>query len=61
MYHSLFHKFTHNQELKALLLNTKDAVLVENSPHDAYWGVGRNKDGLNRLGKLLMQIRTKIQ
>ena len=30
-------KFTQITDLKLLLLNTGDAVLVEHNPHDSYW------------------------
>ena len=33
------------------------ALLVENAPGDAYWGVGKDGNGKNRLGVLLMEVR----
>ena len=64
-------KFSQNKELKQLLLDTKDAILVEASKYDKVWGVGLDmhnvdiKDqtkwkGLNLLGKALMQVRNDI-
>lgn len=53
-------KFTQNESLKQLLLSTKKAILKEESPFDNYWGIGKNKTGLNRLGEILMKIRTKL-
>lgn len=45
---------------KNLLLETKDIELVEtNWWGDTYWGVCRGK-GENRLGKMLMQIRSEL-
>lgn len=50
-------KFGANALLREKLLATGDADLLEASPYDAYWGIGREGDGQNRLGVLLMQLR----
>jgi len=61
MYDAVYAKFTQHESLKALLISTKDAKLIEDSPTDAYWGNGANNKGLNRLGTILMSVRSKIQ
>lgn len=43
MYKALYCKFTQNPALRAILLQTQDAVLVETSPHDTIWGIGVGK------------------
>jgi ribA/ribD-fused uncharacterized protein len=49
-----------NPSLATLLLNTKDLYLEEtNTWGDKYWGVC-NSIGENKLGKLLMQVRTEL-
>lgn len=48
-------------EFRELLLATDDAILIENSPYDYYWGIGANGRGDNRLGDLLMQVREEIR
>ena len=48
-------------ELRALLLGTGNRELVENSPHDAYWGCGRDGRGRNRAGALLMEVREELR
>ena len=61
-------KFAHNANLRRELLSTGNAVLVEASSHDAFWGAGRSLDdarladrcswpGKNTLGFLLMELR----
>ena len=46
--------------LRDKLLATGDAELVEGNNHwDRYWGVCKG-EGLNKLGKLLMQVRNEL-
>jgi ribA/ribD-fused uncharacterized protein len=54
-------KFTQHADLRALLLGTGDAVLVENSPTDDYWGCGAHGGGRNKLGKILMSVREQLR
>ena len=54
-------KFTQHEELKAVLLGTGDAVLVEHTANDSYWGDGGDGSGKNRLGRLLMQVRDELR
>jgi ribA/ribD-fused uncharacterized protein len=54
-------KFTQHEELKAILLGTGDAVLVEHTANDSYWGDGGDGSGKNRLGRLLMQVREELR
>ena len=61
MYKGLFHKFTQYKQLMELLLGTGDRRLVEDSPHDSYWGIGRDHRGQNRLGELLMRLRDDLR
>ena len=53
-------KFSGNEDLKKLLLGTGNSILVENSPRDDFWGCGKNGDGKNKLGELLMEIRAEL-
>jgi len=46
--------------LKVLLLETGSRMLIEKSPHDNYWGSGKSGNGRNRLGYLLMQVRSEM-
>ncbi|WOL12813.1 riboflavin biosynthesis protein PYRR, chloroplastic isoform X1 [Canna indica] len=60
MYRALRCKFSTYPHLNAMLCSTAGSVLVEASPHDLFWGGGREGEGLNYLGRLLMQLRTEI-
>ncbi len=47
-------------ELKQLLISTGDALLLNASPQDNFWGIGRKREGRNKLGKILMAIRADL-
>jgi ribA/ribD-fused uncharacterized protein len=40
VYKGNYAKYTQNEELKQLLINTGDRLLVEASPYDQIWGIG---------------------
>lgn len=54
-------KFTQHQDLQELLLETEDALLVEHTKNDAYWGDGGDGKGKNKLGKILMKVRDELR
>lgn len=60
MYGALKCKFSIYPHLNSMLLSTAGSVLVEASPHDLFWGGGREGEGLNYLGRLLMQLRLEF-
>lgn len=60
MYRALKCKFATYPNLTSMLLSTVGSVLVEASPHDLFWGGGRDGEGLNYLGRLLMQLRSEF-
>lgn len=61
MLEALRAKFTQHDDLNALLLGTGDAVLVEHTANDSYWGDGGDGSGQNRLGHLLMRLRAELR
>jgi N-glycosidase YbiA len=60
MLEALRAKFTQHDDLRAILLATGDAKLVEHTVNDRYWGDGGDGSGKNRLGILLMQVRAEL-
>lgn len=60
MLEALRAKFSQHDDLRALLLATGDARLVEHTGNDAYWGDGGDGSGKNRLGQLLMRVREEL-
>ena len=45
---------------KLLLLATGDSVIVEHTEADAFWGDGGDGSGKNMLGRILMEVRTRL-
>lgn len=58
-------KFTQHSDLAAILLDTKDAVLIETATVDnavnRLWGEVPGKGGKNMLGIMLMEVRESIR
>lgn len=63
-------KFGQNAGLRAALLDTGDAPLVEASPTDRIWGIGFSEEeaeanrhawGSNLLGRALMEVRAELK
>jgi ribA/ribD-fused uncharacterized protein len=54
-------KFAAHAELRALLLGTGEAELRESSPDDMFWGCGADGTGQNRLGRILMEVRSALR
>jgi ribA/ribD-fused uncharacterized protein len=61
MYEALIAKFTQHLDLRQKLLETGDAELVEHTSNDRYWADGGDGSGKNRLGQLLMKVRTALR
>ena len=61
MYKITMAKFLQHSDLKEILLNTGDSHLIENAPWDSYWGIGKDGNGKNMLGKTLMKVRRDIR
>jgi GTP cyclohydrolase II len=60
MHNALIEKFRQNEELKELLLETKESYIIEKAPTDEYWGSGKDGKGKNILGRLLMYVRDEL-
>ncbi|MDR6968148.1 ribA/ribD-fused uncharacterized protein [Flavobacterium arsenatis] len=61
MYDAVKAKFTQHSDLTQLLLDTKDAKIIEHTENDNYWGDGGDGKGKNMLGKILMKIREELK
>jgi ribA/ribD-fused uncharacterized protein len=54
-------KFQQHAELRAVLLATGDATIVEHTAKDSYWGDGGDGTGKNMLGMILMEVRAELE
>ena len=61
MYDAVKAKFSQHKDLMRLLIETDDTKLIEHTENDDYWGDGGNGKGKNKLGKILMKIRSEFQ
>lgn len=61
MYTAVYAKFTQHEDLLRELLDTGEAILIEDSPVDYYWGCGSDGTGKNMLGKTLMDVRKVLK
>lgn len=54
-------KFVQHPKLRKLLLGTGDSRIIEHTSNDYYWADGGDGSGKNRLGELLMVVRTGLR
>ncbi len=61
MLRGVLRKFETHADIRGVLLATGDELLVENAPRDYYWGCGADGSGQNKLGQVLMEVRTLLR
>ena len=54
-------KLSQHPYVKKKLLETADYLICEDSPKDSFWGIGKDRNGQNHLGKLWMKLREEIK
>ncbi|MFZ2252864.1 MAG: NADAR family protein [Minisyncoccia bacterium] len=52
-------KTKQHDKVKRTLLETGERLIIENAPHDEFWGIGSGT-GQNMLGKIWMKLRDEI-
>ncbi|MGD2182444.1 NADAR family protein [Lusitaniella coriacea] len=57
MHRAVLCKFQTHEDIREILLETGDELIVENAPGDYYWGCGKDGSGKNKLGEILMAVR----
>jgi ribA/ribD-fused uncharacterized protein len=54
-------KFRQHPEPRTALLATEDAIIVEHTENDSYWGDGGDGSGRNVLGRILVEVREELR
>ncbi|MFO1087286.1 MAG: NADAR family protein [Reyranellaceae bacterium] len=54
-------KYEQNPDLCALLLDTGNAELIEDSPTEPFWGIGPDGTGPNWAGRVVMEVRESFR
>jgi len=54
-------KFQQHADIRQQLLDTGDAVIIEHTSNDSYWGDGGDGSGKNMLGIILMETRATLR
>jgi ribA/ribD-fused uncharacterized protein len=54
-------KFSQHPDLREILLATGDALIVEHTENDSYWGDGGDGSGVNMLGRILVEVRAALR
>lgn len=57
----LWAKYDQHEYVRRKLMASGDRELVEDSWRDAFWGIGPNRDGENKMGRLWMEIRDAVR
>lgn len=57
MQRAVLKKFETHADIRAILLETGEELIVENAPNDYYWGCRKDGSGKNKLGEILMAVR----
>ncbi|MCL2468122.1 MAG: NADAR family protein [Micrococcales bacterium] len=53
-------KVAQHADVREALVSTGDALIVEHTANDDYWGDGGDGSGKNRLGKIWMKVRSEM-
>lgn len=54
-------KFTQHEDIRAVLLATGNAEIIEHTANDYYWGDGGDGHGKNKLGRILVSVREELR
>ncbi|MFB2977290.1 NADAR family protein [Microseira sp. BLCC-F43] len=54
-------KFKTHADIRKILLNTGERIIIQKDIGDYYWGYGKDGSGKNYLGKILMEVRENLR
>ncbi len=61
MYEVQKEKIKQHPDVREALITTGNEEIVEDSPDDDFWGNGKDGNGQNQFGKILMKIREELK
>ncbi len=61
MTRALYSVVQQHEAVRDYLLASGEQLIAETSTFDPYWGISRDQRGENRLGKIWMNIRTRLR
>ena len=61
LYKILTEKVKQHKEVKDALLATNNEEIIEDNPHNDFWGNGKDGKGENHTGKILMRVREDLK
>jgi N-glycosidase YbiA len=61
LYEIIKEKTKQHDEVRNALLATGNEEIIEDNPHDDFWGNGQDGKGQNHTGKILMRIRSELK
>ena len=57
MHRAVLCKFQTHADIRKILLDTANQLIIQKDTGDYYWGCGEDGSGRNYLGKILMEVR----
>ncbi len=61
MYQGVLEKFRQNRDIAYKLIETRNEMIAEATVDEYYWGIGKDKSGVNIFGNILVHVRERIK
>lgn len=61
MFEGVLEKFRQNRDIAYKLVGTRNEPIIEATVDEYYWGIGKNRTGLNVIGHILEEVREIIK
>ena len=61
MFEGILEKFRQNRDIAYKLIETRNQKIVEATVDEYYWGIGKDRSGLNVIGNILERVREEIK
>ena len=61
MFEGILEKFRQNRDIAYKLIETRNKAIAEATINEYYWGIGKDKSGMNVIGHILVKVRERIK